>query len=111
MLCGLPEPECNVDLGDELFFIGRVDLYLRAWNIAIEYEGGQHRTDARQYDRDLGRYEELAASGVLTIRVGNVAMRRPREVAGRIHRALVSRGYAGPPPWFGPEWVAAFEAA
>ena len=39
VLCGLPEPECNIDLGDEWFFIGRVDLYLRAWNIGVEYEG------------------------------------------------------------------------
>ncbi|HYI60094.1 MAG TPA: hypothetical protein VEX66_18140 [Microlunatus sp.] len=49
VLAELPEPECNVDLGDELFFIGRVDLYLRAWNVAVEYEGDQHRKRAKQF--------------------------------------------------------------
>jgi hypothetical protein len=109
VLAGLPEPECNVELGDELFFIGRVDLYLRAWNVAVEYEGDQHRTNAKQYDRDLGRYEDLAAAGYLTVRVSKEAMRKPRNVADRIYRALVSRGYTGPPPHFGAEWRDAFE--
>jgi hypothetical protein len=109
VLCGLPEPECNIDLGDEWFFIGRVDLYLRAWNIGVEYEGDQHRSDAKLFGNDLQRYERLAAAGVLVIRVSKEHLRRPREVVGRIHAALVSRGYHGPAPAFGPEWRSAFE--
>lgn len=108
VLTGLPEPECNVELGDEWFFIGRVDLYLRAWNIAVEYEGDHHRTDAKTYGHDLQRYEQLAAAGVLVIRVSKVHLRRPREVVRRIHAALVSRGYDGPDPVFGPEWCSIF---
>lgn len=108
VLAGLSEPACNVDLGDEYFFIGRVDLYLREWNIAVEYEGDQHRTDARVFGNDLGRYEQLAASGVLVIRVSKTHLRRPRDVVGRIHAALVSRGYRGPAPVFGPEWREVF---
>lgn len=104
----LPEPACNVDLGDEWCFIGRVDLYLREWNIAVEYEGDQHRTDARVFGHDLERYEQLAASGVLVVRVSKVHLRRPREVVGRIHAALVSRGYRGPAPAFGAEWCQVF---
>lgn len=64
VLAGLPEPECNVELGDEWFFLGRVDLYLRAWNLALEYEGDQHRTDPGTYAKDLTRSEDLTASGV-----------------------------------------------
>jgi hypothetical protein len=108
VLAGLPEPACNVDLGDEWFFIGRVDLYLREWNIAVEYEGDQHRSDAKVFGHDLGRYEQLAASGVLVIRVSKVHLRRPREVVARVHAALVSRGYRGPAPTFGPEWCEVF---
>lgn len=108
VLAGLPEPTCNVDLGDEHFFIGRVDLYLREWNIAVEYEGDQHRTDARVFGHDLERYEQLAASGVLVIRVSKTHLRRPRDVVGRIHAALVSRGYRGPAPDFGTEWREVF---
>lgn len=110
VLAGLPQPECNVSIGDEHFLIAEVDLYLREWQVAVEYEGDQHRTDPRQFDRDLGRYEDLAAAGCLVVRISKVAMRRPRDVVARIHRALLSRGYNGPAPEFGPEWQAAFEA-
>lgn len=109
VLAGLPEPETNVDLGDEWFFIARVDLYLRAWNVGVEYEGDQHRTDPRIFAKDLKRYEELAASDVLVVRVAKDHLRRPGEVVRRIHTALVSRGYDGPPPVFGQRWREAFE--
>lgn len=108
VLCGLPEPEGNVELGDEWFFIGRVDLYLRAWDIALEYEGDHHRTDATTYGHDLQRYEQLAAAGVLVIRVSKTHLRSPRDVARRIDAALRSRGYDGPAPVFGAEWVSVF---
>ena len=105
MLAGLPEPECNVELGDEWFFVGRVDLYLRAWNIALEYEGGHHRTDAKTHGNDLHRYEELAAADVLVIRVSKEHQRKPRDMVRRICTALVSRGCDGPSPTFAAGWV------
>ena len=106
---GLPEPETNVDLGDDWFFIGRVDLYLRAWNVAVEYEGDQHRIDPQIFARDLNRQEAPAASGVLVLRVAKGHLRRPREVARRVLAALVSRGYDGPEPTFRAQWRDAFE--
>lgn len=109
VLAGLPEPECNVELGDERGFIARVDLYLRAWRVAGEYEGDQHRTDPDTYAKDLRRYERLVTHGVLPVRVAKAHLARPRDIVRRIHEALVSRGYAGPPPVFGPEWCQAFE--
>lgn len=111
VLSGLPEPECNVDLGGEWFFLACVDLYLRRWGVVVEYEGDQHRTDDKQFQRDIGRYEELAAAGYLVVRITKVDMRDPRRVAERIHRALVSRGYEGPAPEFGAEWQSVFESA
>jgi hypothetical protein len=109
VLSGLPEPECNVEVGDEHGFIARVDLYLRAWRVAAEYEGDHHRTDPETYAKDLRRCEQLAAFGVLPVRVAKEHLRRPREVVQRVYSALVSRGYDGPAPVFGPEWRAAFE--
>ncbi len=111
VLCGLPEPECNIDLGDDWFFLGRVDLYLRRWGIVVEYEGDQHRSDPGQFQYDIGRYEELTAAGYLVVRITKVAMRDPRQVATRIYRALVSRGYDDPPPTFGAEWRSVFGGA
>ena len=109
VLAGLPEPECNVELGDERGFIARVDLYLRAWRVAGEYEGDQHRTDPDTYGKDLRRYERIVAFGVLPVRVAKAHLKRPRDVVMRIYDALVSRGYNGPSPVFGPEWCDAFE--
>jgi hypothetical protein len=54
--------------------------------------------------RDLLRIKELATAGVLAIRMSKEHLRKPREVARRIHVALVSRGYDGPEPAFGAEW-------
>ena len=109
VLAGLPEPETNVDLGDEWFFIGRVDLYLRAWNVAVEYEGDQHRTDPRIFAKDLEALRGARRVGCTGRRVAKDHLRRPREVVSRIHSALVSRGYDGPPPVFGQRWREAFE--
>lgn len=109
VLAGLPEPECSVEIVSEQGFLARVDLYLRAWRIAGEYEGDHLRSDPDQYAKDLNRYEQLAAFGVLPIRVAKQHVRRPREVARRFHDALVSRGYDGPQPDFNAEWVEAFE--
>ena len=105
---GLPEPACNIEIGGERFFIAKVDLYLRRWNIVLEYEGDQHRSDDNQWTHDIGRYEDLAAAGHIVIRVTKQTMRRPRDLVWRIHRALVSRGYDGPLPQFGAEWAEAF---
>ncbi len=110
VLAGLPEPECNVELSDERGFIARVDLYLRAWRVAAEYEGDQHRTDPDTFAKDLNRYEQLTAAGVLGVRVAKAHLRRPREVVRRVHAALVSRGFDGPGPHFTREWCAAFES-
>lgn len=108
VLAGLPEPECNIELGDEWFFIGRVDLYLRAWKIAVEYEGDQHRTDPTVFAHDLDRIAQLTASGVLMVRIAKTHMQAPRDVVHRVFTALTSRGYGGPSPSFGQEWIDAF---
>ncbi|MFT4164786.1 MAG: hypothetical protein QM650_06050 [Microlunatus sp.] len=109
VLAGLPEPECNVEIWDELRFLARVDLYLRQWQVAGEYEGDWHRTDPETYAKDLKRHEELAAFGVLSVRVAKEHLKRPREVVQRVYLALLSRGYDGPSPVFTAEWCQAFE--
>ena len=67
VLAGLPEPECNVDVGNEHFFIARVDLLYRRWKIVLEYEGDQHRTERQQWLRDIDRAEWLGDEGYLVL--------------------------------------------
>lgn len=105
---GLPEPELNVDLRDAAGFIGRVDMLFRAFRVVVEYEGRQHADSIGQWNTDLIRYERLMRAGYTVIRVTQEMIRRPRELARRIHAALVERGFRGPDPTFGPGWRSLF---
>ena len=66
---GYPEPEMNgrIELpnGDET----HGDLVFRAYRLVLEYDGEQHRTDRRQFRRDVDRLNALARAGWHVIRV------------------------------------------
>ncbi|GAA2045464.1 hypothetical protein GCM10009819_36100 [Agromyces tropicus] len=65
---GFPEPECN---GEIVLASRRThgDLVFRRYRVLLEYDGDQHRTNARQWHRDVDRLNELAAAGWWVIRV------------------------------------------
>lgn len=109
VLAGLPEPICNLPLGDEHFFIAQPDLTYPVHKLALEYEGDQHRTDPRQWDRDIERTRLLSREGFVVERVTRQRLRRPRQLVTEIHAALVAAGYSGPSPVFSPAWCAHFE--
>lgn len=109
VLAGLPEPECNPLVGAAWLAVGRADLVLRELRVVLEYEGDQHRTDVRQWNRDIERSEGFEATGWRLVRVTAERMRRPRSVVVRVLQVLRDAGYAGPDPVFGPEWTALFE--
>jgi Protein of unknown function (DUF559) len=111
VLAGLPQPTCNVVLGDAEFPIGRVDLAYLRWKVIIEYEGDQHRTDRRQWNIDINRQEEFTAVGWTVIRVTAEAMRRPRSVVRRVLAALRAAGLVVSDPRFSAEWVRLFETS
>ena len=50
-------------------FVARLDMGWPDLKLAIEYDGDQHRTDRKQYVRDIRRYEELIRLGWVVIRV------------------------------------------
>lgn len=108
VLAGLPEPECNPWI-DGVRRSGRVDLLFRTFRVIVEYEGDQHRTDSKQWQKDIDRGEDFGGVGYLTVRVTKEHARHPRSVARRVHEALVSRGYRGPQPMFDQRWVNLFE--
>lgn len=109
ILAGLPEPQCNITLGDDDQPIGRVDLLYEEFATILEYDGDQHRLDRAQWNLDLDRNDAFAECGYVTIRVTAQRMRRPREVVRRVWSKLVERGYQGPPPTFDSEWCALFD--
>lgn len=108
VLAGLPEPECNIALGSDEWFIGTPDLVYQKYRVIVEYEGDQHRKDREQWNYDIGRYEEFTDEGWTIIRVTSARMRHSRLLIQRIDRALRAGGYAGPPAAFNEEWLALF---
>ena len=88
---GLPEPDVNVPILDSSgtrIAIG--DLVYPSSKVLVEYDGEQHRTDDRQYARDVVRLNDIAAEGWLTIRVDKHMTFD--EACVRTRRALYVRG-------------------
>ncbi len=108
VLAGLPEPACNLVVGDDREAVGRADLVYRRLRVLLEYEGDQHRRDLRQWNRDIERQEQLEATDWRTVRITAERMRRPHSVVSRVLQVLRTAGYDGPDPTFGPEWTALF---
>lgn len=52
---GLPRPDANRDVVVDGAWLARPDLSYPGLRIAIEYDGDHHRTDRRQWQRDVGR--------------------------------------------------------
>ncbi|SOJ57574.1 hypothetical protein MSIMFB_05052 [Mycobacterium simulans] len=87
---GLPRPETQIPVSDEF---GDVIAYLdMGWDdvqVAVEYDGDQHRSNKRQYAWDIRRMEMLQRRGWIVVRV--VAGDRPQEVIHRVRAALAVR--------------------
>jgi hypothetical protein len=72
--------------------IGYLDMGWRDIKLAVEYDGDQHRSDRRQYVRDIRRLPELEGRGWQVIRV--IAEDRPAAICQRVREAFVRRGGA-----------------
>lgn len=92
---GFPEPELNCALFDQFGSpLARVDLLFRQFRVVVEYDGDQHRTDIRQFDRDVGRLDDLAAAGWRVVRIGARSLfGDPQDAVNRVRRALLDGGW------------------
>jgi very-short-patch-repair endonuclease len=90
---GLPAPETQVEFRDEYGhpFI-RVDMGWREWKVAVEYDGVQHWTDARQRSWDIERIALLEAMGWVVIRVSAEMLTRPHVIIDRVRAKLSAAG-------------------
>lgn len=66
----------------------RLDLAYPDLRIAIEYEGDGHRTDRKQWRRDVQRHRLLVDAGWIVIRLTQLDLDDPDDVLERIHRAI-----------------------
>lgn len=91
----LPEPEVNVDVTDTAGrVLGRGDLVYRRWRTVVEYDGDEHRTSSRQYDRDITRIENFAHAEWRVVRVRKRGLfGTPQATIARIERVLRAAGW------------------
>jgi len=87
MLPRLPPPEVQVPLHDSRGrFLGRVDLYYPAHQLAIEYDGGTHRSSLVEDNR---RQNLLVSAGYRLLRFTFADIRdTPTGVVDQVRAAL-----------------------
>lgn len=88
---GLPKPQTQIPISANGRVVAYLDMGWTEFKVAVEYDGDQHRTDRRQYVKDIQRIRMLEAMGWIIIRV--IAEDDPRQWLAQVVRALVSRGY------------------
>jgi hypothetical protein len=84
---GLPRPQTQIPvLGVDGIPVAYLDLGWEEHMVAVEYDGDQHRTDRRQYVKDIRRQEMLERMGWIIVRV--VAEDLPANIVRRVRVAL-----------------------
>lgn len=89
---GLPEPEVNIKiLNAQGQFVAWGDLGYPQFRVLAEYDGEQHRTDPKQFFRDVDRLDDLAEERYRVVRFNksHISLERLR----KLRRALLSAGW------------------
>jgi hypothetical protein len=72
---GLPEPVTDYELRDGAGErVAWLDMYYPGLELAVEYDGQQHRTNDRQYSHDVDRIDAIRALGQDIVRVDKFAL-------------------------------------
>ena len=108
---GFPIPETQIPVLDGGVPFAYLDMGWRQIQLAVEYDGDQHRTDRPQYVKDMRRHPKIEKRGWEVIRV--IAEDRQSEILGKVYEAYLRRGGAeidklarftrtfAPERWFG----------
>lgn len=88
---GLPPPTTQIPVFDGYRPVAFLDMGWEEFKVAAEYDGDQHRSDRRQYIKDIRRHELVDDLGWHVVRV--VSEDRPLDVVDRVYNALGRRGY------------------
>ncbi|MGH3678694.1 MAG: hypothetical protein ACRDU5_23725 [Mycobacterium sp.] len=92
---GLPRPTTQIPVVENHGRVVRwLDMGWEDFKVAAEYDGDQHRTDRKQYVKDIRVMPKLERMGWKVIRV--IKEDHAEDVVERIRTALVSRGWKPP---------------
>lgn len=91
---GFPQPCLDYDVRDDSGrFIGCSEFAWPEFKIAGEYEGDHHRTERKQWHRDIEKYQRYADAGWRVVQVtAELAYRRNGELRARFTHAFQTHG-------------------
>lgn len=87
---GFPRPVTQIPVVQGWRPLAMLDMGWEEYLVAAEYDGDHHRSDRRQYVKDLRRLRMLEKMGWLVVRV--VAEDAPSDIIARVGEALHQRG-------------------
>ena len=110
VLAGLPEPQVNLKVRDEVGEVVRkYDLSYPAVKVAVEFNGKVHVLTEQAWEEDLERRDAIDdASWRLLPVISSGIYGTPEQTIRRVHRVLLARGLPGVPLRLGDEWRAHF---
>src|SRR5262245_42701922 len=92
---GLPRPALQEKRRDAAGRTRYLDAYWQEWRLHVEVDGAHHM-DARQWEADMRRHNDLWIAGDRVLRVSAAQIRAtPAAVATILHRALTAAGWRG----------------
>lgn len=106
VLAGLPEPQVNLTIRDELGeVVRRYDLSYPVVRVAVEYDGRLHVEVVQNWEDDLERRADIDEDGWrLVVVVGSGIYKDPLRTLRRVHRVLLARGLPGVPLRLLDDW-------
>ncbi|CAN5388413.1 hypothetical protein BH09ACT1_BH09ACT1_15250 [soil metagenome] len=88
---GLPLPEVNADIYDSAGkWIAMVDLSWPGHRVAFDYEGDHHRTDRKQWSKDLIRARRIGEAGITYVRAGAADLSNTSHLIAGLKRHLAA---------------------
>lgn len=88
---GFPRPVTQIPVVDGWRLVRVLDMGWEDLKVAAEYDGDQHRTNRKQYVKDIRCQPKLQRLGWIVVRV--IAEDREDDIIGRVDDALGRRGY------------------
>ncbi len=91
---GLPTPELDLEIRDRTgTLLGITEFVFPEYRTAVEIEGDHHRTDRKQWNRDIDKYAAYAAEGWEVVRLTSAHVRGNRSAVGIVRSVLLRRGW------------------
>ncbi|MHA3683382.1 hypothetical protein ACXR2T_13080 [Leucobacter sp. HY1910] len=92
---GLPEPSLDVDVYNTAGrYLGTSECAYPDIKFALEYEGDHHRTESKQWSRDVDKGSDYEEGGWFMLRItADLQYRRRYELIERVKARMIMRGW------------------